>query len=129
MPDYFEGYETEVNFVTSKEVRELKKRASHCGRTITRGDGFKAETQVEMSSNADFTAKIMLRYANAIPALKRDGYFRGIRRIRYSYEIYCGKEFDLNNSAKQQLSKYDLQSSDKIPIKVSAPSAPICLSY
>ena len=74
MPDYFDGYETEVNFVTVQEVRELKKRASHKGRAITKGDGYRAETSVEMASNADFTAKIMLRYANALPQLKKDGY-------------------------------------------------------
>lgn len=74
MPDYFEEYETEVNFVSSKEVRELKKRTSHSGRTVSLGNGFESETQVKMQSNADFTASIMLRYANAIPRLKLDGY-------------------------------------------------------
>lgn len=74
MPDYFDGYETEVNFVTAQEVRELKKRTSHKGRAIIKGDGYRAETSVEMASNADFTAKIMLRYAKALPKLKRDGY-------------------------------------------------------
>ncbi|MCM1534144.1 MAG: diaminopimelate dehydrogenase, partial [Corallococcus sp.] len=74
MPDYFEGYDTQVIFVTQKEVRDLKKRTSHRGLVRCNGDGFTAETLVRMNSNAAFTAKIMLTYAEAIPKLKNDGF-------------------------------------------------------
>lgn len=74
MPRYFDGYETVVNFVSVQEVRQLKKSVGHSGRVITQGDGFTANTEVMLDSNAEFTAKIMLRYAQAIPQLLADGY-------------------------------------------------------
>jgi len=37
-------------------------------------DVFTAKYSVEMASNNDFTASIMLRYANIIPRLIADGY-------------------------------------------------------
>ena len=74
MPRYFEGYDTEVTFVSAQEIRRLKERERHSGRVITEGCGFGARTEVFMESNADFTEKIMLRYAQAIPQLLKDGY-------------------------------------------------------
>lgn len=74
MPHYFDEYETEVRFVTPQEVRELKKQTSHIGQVFTAGDGFTAKARIDLDCNADFTAKIMLRYALALPRLKADGY-------------------------------------------------------
>lgn len=74
MPDYFEGYETEVNFCSAQEVRELKKRTEHKGQVFSFGDGYEWNSQVRLRNNAEYTAKIMLAYAKAIPALLRDGY-------------------------------------------------------
>ena len=74
MENYFADYDTEVSFVTAQEVRTLKKRVGHCGRVYVKGNGFDGKTEVRMNNNAEFTAKIMLRYALAIPRLTRDGY-------------------------------------------------------
>lgn len=74
MPNYFEGYDTFVNFVSPREVRELKQRTHHRGQVVCRGEGFETNCTVEMDNNADYTAKIMLTYANALPPLKKDGY-------------------------------------------------------
>ncbi len=74
MPDYFEGYDTEVRFTSQQEVRELKKRTHHRGQVICTGEGFEAVCTVSMDNNPDYTAKIMLAYAHALPHLKRDGY-------------------------------------------------------
>ncbi len=76
MPNYFEGYNTVIRFVTPQEVRQQKKRAYHRGQVVCAGDGFEAICSVTMTNNADYTAKIMLAYANALPQLKKDG-FRG----------------------------------------------------
>lgn len=77
MPNYFADYETYVNFCSPQEVAQLKKRTNHSGRVVCIGDNFEAQTEVTMDCNTDYTAKIMLAYAKALPHLKKDGY-RGV---------------------------------------------------
>ena len=74
MPNYFEGYDTKVIFTSSQEVRERKTRTAHRGQVISIGEGFLAKTDVKLDCNTDYTAKIMLDYAKALPHLKADGY-------------------------------------------------------
>ena len=74
MPNYFEGYDTTVIFCSPQEVRKLKERTAHRGQVVCQGEGFVAKTDVKLNCNTDYTAKIMLSYALAIPKLKRDGY-------------------------------------------------------
>ncbi|MCH5156302.1 MAG: diaminopimelate dehydrogenase [Clostridiales bacterium] len=74
MPDYFADYDTEVIFTTPNEVRQLKQRTAHRGQVVTVGDGFYVKTDVRLDCNTDYTAKIMLAYAEALPRLKTDGY-------------------------------------------------------
>lgn len=74
MPNYFEGYDTEVRFVSPQEVRQLKTRTYHRGQVICTGEGFEASCTVSMDNNPDYTAKIMIAYAKALPQLKADGY-------------------------------------------------------
>lgn len=76
MPNYFEGYDTKVHFVSPQEVRSLKHRTHHRGQVICTGRGFQADCTVTLDNNPDYTAKIMLAYAHALPQLKADG-FRG----------------------------------------------------
>ena len=74
MPNYFKGYDTKVIFTTTQEVRELKNRTAHRGQVISIGEGFSVKTDVQLDCNTDYTAKIMLHYAKALPKLKSDGY-------------------------------------------------------
>ena len=74
MPNYFADYDTTVIFCSPQEVRELKQRTAHRGQVVCTGEGFCAKTDVQLDCNTDYTAKIMLSYAKAIPQLKRDGY-------------------------------------------------------
>lgn len=74
MPHYFEGYDTTVTFCSPKEVRKLKEQTAHKGVASCVGEGFSARCEVQMESNADYTAKIMLGYALAVPQLKKDGF-------------------------------------------------------
>lgn len=78
MPNYFLGQKTEIVFCSENEVREKKKTTSHSGRVIVCGKGFSAETKLFVQSNTEFTAKIMLQYAKAIPQLEKDGYRGGL---------------------------------------------------
>lgn len=74
MPDYFEGYDTEVHFVDKCTVKQLRTDLSHCGTVFGTGDGWKGNTTISMTDNAEFTAKIMLACTLRIPQCKADGY-------------------------------------------------------
>ena len=74
MPNYFKGYDTKVIITTPQEIRELKQRTAHRGQVVSVGEGFCVKTDVQLDCNTDYTAKIMLHYAKAIPQLKADGY-------------------------------------------------------
>ena len=74
MPNYFEGYDTQVIFCEPSEVARLKQKTAHRGQVVTRGEGFYTHSEVNLDCNADYTAKIMLSYAKALPQLKADGY-------------------------------------------------------
>ncbi len=72
IPEYFLGYETQVNFISEKEFIECHNKAFHGGRVISFGktsneteDVATMELKVKMSSNPSFTAGIMLAYARA----------------------------------------------------------------
>lgn len=74
MANYFEGYNTQVVFCTADEIANLKQKTEHRGTVVTVGDGFETHSEVKLDCNADYTAKIMLAYAKAVPQLKADGY-------------------------------------------------------
>ena len=74
MPHYFEGYDTEVAFCTAQKVAELRLQTQHRGQVVTVGEGFSTHSEVSIDCNPDYTAKIMLHYAKAVPQLKADGY-------------------------------------------------------
>lgn len=74
MPNYFEGYDTAVHFVSTAEVRKLKRDTSHRGQVFCMGEGYEANASLSLKCNADLTAQIMLLYARALPQLRHDGY-------------------------------------------------------
>lgn len=74
MPHYFENYDTEVIFCSAKEIRDLKMHTEHKGISYAKGCGFNSRCEVSLNCNTDFTAKIMLKYALAVPQLVKDGY-------------------------------------------------------
>lgn len=74
MPNYFDGYNTVVHFASPREVAQQKERTHHRGQVVSLGHGFEASSTVQMDSNADYTAAIMLAYAHALPRLKQDGF-------------------------------------------------------
>lgn len=74
MPDYFADYDTTVEFVSPAEVRQLKKDVRHRGEVYCRGNGYDADCALDVDCNTELTATIMLRYAKALPQLKKDNY-------------------------------------------------------
>lgn len=68
MPDYFVGYKTNVKFVSLKKLNKIKSFA-HKGEVVSVGD--EMEFKLKLSSNPEFTAKVMIAYARALPTLKK----------------------------------------------------------
>ncbi len=74
MPHYFENYEVEIHFCSISEVKMQKQKCYHKGQVVSVSDGYRCHLQLEMKNNANFTAKIMLKYAKILPRLLQDGY-------------------------------------------------------
>lgn len=74
MPNYFEGYDVRVEFVSPTEIRELKKATEHRGQVFCLGEGYRAYSALTLDCNTELTAQVMLRYALSVPQLKKDGY-------------------------------------------------------
>lgn len=73
MPNYFEPYDTEVNFISMEELNEKHKKLPHGGHVIRNGfTGINNNTKqtidfhITLESNPEFTANILVAYARAI---------------------------------------------------------------
>lgn len=74
IPNYFENEQVEIVFCSTADVRKLKKDTSHVGQITAKTTDFEAQFQLRLHNNCDFTAKIMLAYAKAVPQLQKDGF-------------------------------------------------------
>lgn len=80
MENYFLGYETEIHFITEDEFMRYHVSSSHRGRIYALGSSGKHKEvkhgvyfDIDMGSNPDLTASIMLSGARAISKIKKDG--------------------------------------------------------
>ena len=67
MPDYFADYKTTVKFVTQQEIDKIKTFA-HKGEVVAMSGV--AEFKLNLKSNPEFTAKVLVSFARAVPKLK-----------------------------------------------------------
>lgn len=76
---YFKGYDTEVNFTSCEEIERRKQHMAHKGAVISNypnaADGALMEFYLNMESNPDFTARILLSLARAVHMMKKSGDF------------------------------------------------------
>ncbi|MDN6196070.1 MAG: diaminopimelate dehydrogenase [Atopostipes suicloacalis] len=85
MPDYFEGYETNVNFISQKEFNEKHQSMPHGGRVIRQGQTSERESSVidfslHLESNPEFTAAVDIAYARAAYQISKEKEF-GARTV------------------------------------------------
>ncbi|TCT15439.1 diaminopimelate dehydrogenase [Natranaerovirga pectinivora] len=78
MPNYFADYDTEVNFITEEELKANHSGIPHGGfviRTGKTGENTKQkiEFSLELGSNPEFTASVLVCYARAIYRLAKEG--------------------------------------------------------
>lgn len=76
MPYYFKGTDTRVYFITEREFFLNHSTIYHRGRVIAADkSGLCATLDIEIPSNPDFTARVMLTYLTAISKLVAGGNF------------------------------------------------------
>jgi diaminopimelate dehydrogenase len=78
MPNYFDEYDTEVNFISQKDLDENHSGMPHGGhviRTGQSGNGSKQRMEfvLELESNPEFTSSILLAYARAVKRMNDKG--------------------------------------------------------
>lgn len=84
MPNYFEDYETKVNFVSEEELIKNHAKMFHGGTVIRNGktgvdlsNNHTLSFSIDLDSNSEFTASVLTAYARAAYRLKNDGYSGG----------------------------------------------------
>ena len=80
MPDYFEGYKTIVGFISEEEFQTEHNNMPHGGRVMRRGKTSEDNTSVidfslNLESNPEFTAAVMIVYARAAYKLAQNKQF------------------------------------------------------
>ena len=80
MDNYFAGYRTEIHFISEEEFISSHNALSHRGRVYALGNSGRYKEvkhslylDIEMGSNPDFTASIVLSAARAAYRIKNDG--------------------------------------------------------
>lgn len=71
MPHYFEPYDTEVNFITEEELRSQHSSMPHGGTVFrtgvsTNGSKQRMEFSLDLESNPEFTASVLVCFARAV---------------------------------------------------------------
>ncbi len=80
MPNYFEPYDTTVNFITQEELDKNHNKMPHGGFVIRSGSSSQENNQVieyslTLESNPEFTASVLVAYARATYRLSEKGDF------------------------------------------------------
>ena len=85
MPNYFADYDTMVNFVSEKELKEKHAAMPHGGFVIRSGKtGINNESNqvieysLKLDSNPEFTSSILIAYARAVYRLNKKGEYGAI---------------------------------------------------
>lgn len=78
MPNYFSDYNTTVNFITEEDLKENHSGIPHGGfviRTGVTGTNTKQrmELNLELGSNPEFTASVLVAYARAVYRMSKEG--------------------------------------------------------
>jgi len=78
MPNYFAGYDTEVNFISLEELKAGHSKLMHGGNVLHTGETGGGNRQsiefsLKLDSNPEFTASVLLAYARAAYKLSEKG--------------------------------------------------------
>jgi len=105
MPHYFSDYDTTVTFVDEHELREKHSKMSHGGLVLRSGNTdynkHLMEFSLNLDSNPQFTANIMVAYARAAYRMSKEGAF-GAKTVFDVPPVYLS-ETDRDESIKNLL--------------------------
>ena len=82
MPNYFAGYETDIEFISSEKMALEHSKLPHGGTVITNGktglqneNKAQIEYSLKLDSNPEFTGNVLLAYARALYKMSQRGEF------------------------------------------------------
>ena len=106
MPNYFADYDTTVHFISQEELDTKHAGLPHGGRVIRSGaTGQNGENRqlvefsLELDSNAEFTASVLVAYARAVYRLHKEGVY-GCKTVLDIPPVYLSAESREENIAK-----------------------------
>lgn len=78
MPNYFDEYDTEVNFITQEDLEQNHSGMPHGGYVIRTGHSKTGNNQrmefiLELGSNPEFTSSVLVAYARAVKKMADEG--------------------------------------------------------
>lgn len=78
MPDYFEPYDTSVEFISEEEFKRDHQGMPHGGFVIRTGNSANSNKQriefsLDLKSNPEFTASVLVSYARAVYKIYKEG--------------------------------------------------------
>jgi diaminopimelate dehydrogenase len=78
MPNYFDEYDTEVNFISQEELDKNHSGMPHGGYVIRTGQSENGTKQrmefvLELGSNPEFTSSVLVAYARAVKRMSDNG--------------------------------------------------------
>ncbi len=78
MPNYFDAYDTTVNFISQEELNEEHSAMPHGGFVLrtgqnAAGNNFVIEYSLKLDSNPEFTSSVLVAYARAVARLAAEG--------------------------------------------------------
>lgn len=78
MPNYFDDYDTEINFISEEELEKNHSGMPHGGYVIRTGESKtgskqRMEFNLNLESNPEFTASVLIAYARAIKKMSGEG--------------------------------------------------------
>lgn len=97
MPNYFEPYNTEVHFISEEEFDNKHTSMSHGGFVLRNGKTEKNKHIIEFSlnldSNPEFTASVLVAYARAIYKLKNEGKVGAMTVLDVPFSYLLNKDY------------------------------------
>jgi diaminopimelate dehydrogenase len=98
MPNYFADYDTVVHFISQEEMKENHSGLPHGGFVVRNGETGKngehkhvIEYSLQLDSNAEFTASVLVAYARAAYKMRQDGIY-GCKTVIDVPPVYLLKE-------------------------------------
>lgn len=96
MPNYFLGYETEVNFESENDIKRRQKRLAHKGYVfknfIVCSQKIKLQFSLSTTSNPHLTATLMTMGARAVKRLANEKRFGAYSILDIPIKYYCDEE-------------------------------------